>query len=313
MTIAVGVAAIVMTAGAATPLVVGAFVVGSGTVAYGASNLYEAGHNIYLGSVGDGVTVATNPLRDTLFMGNDRLYHQVGGLFTTASAALIPIGQTKSVAKGLTEFTIGEVGGFISGQASYHGTKLLGGSEQDAQRATLVGNILGGLAASSVARRFSLNEPIAARVTKPAYNRQQLLKNLEHSRLARQSSRFKSYVAREKLAKFRVATAELENNFENVRIKAFDLVLTDTVKNHSKDIIRKGKYVGQKARPYIENPGTQTLIQEIMDAEKPSVDKFLLNGLRWDVRGSFNGRSEGIWELVVDLETNRIVHFNFTR
>src|SRR3712207_7058481 len=40
------------------------------TAAYGASNLYEAGHNIYLGSVGDGVTVATNPLRDTLFMGN---------------------------------------------------------------------------------------------------------------------------------------------------------------------------------------------------------------------------------------------------
>ncbi|HEL1039506.1 TPA: hypothetical protein TVE65_001512 [Streptococcus equi subsp. zooepidemicus] len=168
VTIAVGVAAIVMTAGAATPLVVGAFVAGSGTVAYGVSNLYEAGHNIYLGSVGDGVTVATNPLRDTLFMGNDRLYHQIGGLFTTASAALIPIGQTKSVAKGLTEFTIGEVGGFIGGQASYHGTKLLGGSEQDAQRATLVGNILGGLAASSATRRFSLNEPIVAKVTKSA-------------------------------------------------------------------------------------------------------------------------------------------------
>nr|WP_249121426.1 T7SS effector LXG polymorphic toxin [Streptococcus equi] len=160
VTIAVGGAAIVMTAGAATPLVVGAFVAGSGTVAYGASNLYEAGHNIYLGSVGDGLTVATNPLRDTLFMGNDKLYHQIGGLFTTASAVMIPIGQTKSVAKGLTEFTIGEVGGFIGGQASYHGTKLLGGSEQDAQRATLVGNILGGLAASSAARRFSLNEPI---------------------------------------------------------------------------------------------------------------------------------------------------------
>ncbi|WP_231147075.1 hypothetical protein [Streptococcus equi] len=43
-----------------------------------------------------------------------------------------------------------------------------------------------------------MNEPIAARVTKPAYNRQQLLKNLESSRLARESSRFKNYVAREK-------------------------------------------------------------------------------------------------------------------
>ncbi|HEL1160575.1 TPA: hypothetical protein TVK09_001989, partial [Streptococcus equi subsp. zooepidemicus] len=130
VTIAVGVAAIVMTAGAATPLVVGACVVGSCTVAYEASNLFEAGHNICLGSVGDGLTVATNPLRDTLFMGNDRLYHQLGRLFTTASAVMIPIGQTKSIAKGLTEFTIGEVGGFIGGQASYHGTKLLGGSDQ---------------------------------------------------------------------------------------------------------------------------------------------------------------------------------------
>nr|WP_269206297.1 hypothetical protein [Streptococcus equi] len=193
-----------MTAGAATPLVVGAFVASSGAVAYGASNLYEAGHNIYLGSVGDGVTVATNPLRDTLFMGNDRLYHQVGGLFTTASAALIPIGQTKSVAKGLTEFTIGEVGGFIGGQASYHGTKLLGCSEQDAQRTTLVGNILGGLAASSAARRFSLNEPIATSVTevKPTYKRQQLLKNLENSRLARESSNFGGYIKKESVTKY---------------------------------------------------------------------------------------------------------------
>ncbi|WP_231185946.1 hypothetical protein [Streptococcus equi] len=204
VTIAVGVAAIVMTAGAATPLVVGACVVGSCTAAYGASNLYEAGHNIYLGHKGDGLTVATNPLRDTLFMGNDRLYHQVGGLFTTASAALIPIGQTKSIAKGLTEFTIGEVGGFIGGQASYHGTKLLGGSEQDAQRTTLVGNILGGLAASSAARRFSLNEPIATRVTevKPTYKRQQLLKNLENSRLARESSNFGGYIKKEGVTKY---------------------------------------------------------------------------------------------------------------
>ncbi|HEL1146711.1 TPA: hypothetical protein TVJ95_001679, partial [Streptococcus equi subsp. zooepidemicus] len=42
-----------------------------------------------------------------------------------------------------------------------------------------------------------MNEPIAARVTKPAYNRQQLLKNLENSRLARKSSRFDDYLRRE--------------------------------------------------------------------------------------------------------------------
>ncbi len=157
VTIAVGVAAIVASGGAATPLVVGAWIAGSGTVAYGLSNTVEAGHNLYLGYQGDGKTHATNPIRDTLFMGNDKTYHQVGGLFTTASAILIPIGKTQSLAKGLTEFTIGEVGGFAGHQAAYHGTKLLGGSEADAQRASFVGSILGGYAASSAASKFSLN------------------------------------------------------------------------------------------------------------------------------------------------------------
>ncbi|UUM62362.1 hypothetical protein NQZ89_01975 [Streptococcus suis] len=165
-TIAVGLAAIVATAGAATPLVVGAGIVaGTGTVAYGASNVAEAGQDIYLGYKGDGKTLAINPIQDTLFMGNDKLYHQVGGLFTTTSAVMIPIGQTQSVTKGLTEFAIGEVGGFVGGQAGYHGTKLLGGSEADAQRATFVGSILGGFAASSAASKFSLNDVGKTKVT----------------------------------------------------------------------------------------------------------------------------------------------------
>ncbi|HEM6099540.1 TPA: hypothetical protein U2B91_001205 [Streptococcus suis] len=166
VTIAVGLAAIVATAGAATPLVVGAGIVaGTGTVAYGASNVAEAGQDIYLGYKGDGKTLAINPIRDTLFMGNDKLYHQVGGLFTTTSAVMIPIGQTQSVTKGLAEFAIGEVGGFVGGQAGYHGTKLLGGSEADAQRANLVGSILGGFAASSAASKFSLNDVVAPKTT----------------------------------------------------------------------------------------------------------------------------------------------------
>ncbi|MGV3022910.1 hypothetical protein ACEE60_04550 [Streptococcus suis] len=90
---------------------------------------------------------------------------------------MIPIGQTQSVTKGLAEFAIGEVGGFVGGQAGYHGTKLLGGSEADAERATLVGSILGGFAASSAASRFSLNEVEVPNT--PTYNREQILKNIE--------------------------------------------------------------------------------------------------------------------------------------
>lgn len=176
VTIAVGLVAIVATAGAATPLVVGAGIVaGTGAVAYGASNVAEAGQDIYLGYKGDGKTLAINPIRDTLFMGNDKLYHQVGGLFTTTSAVMIPIGQTQSVTKGLAEFAIGEVGGFVGGQAGYHGTKLLGGSEADAERATFVGSILGGFAASSAASKFSLNDVGGIKLKQSTYSTDELI------------------------------------------------------------------------------------------------------------------------------------------
>ena len=158
LTIIVGVTAIVVTLGSATPLVVAGGIVGLGTTAYGASNMYEADQDIKLGNAGDIQTKAKNPIRDTLFMGNDKLYHQVGGIFVTASAIMIPIGQTQSVVKGWTQFALGEAGAYTTGQVAYHGTKLLGGSEEDAQTANFIGNIVGGYAVSSAASKFSLNK-----------------------------------------------------------------------------------------------------------------------------------------------------------
>ena len=157
LTIIVGVTAIVVTLGSATPLVVAGGIVGLGTTAYGASNMYEADQDIKLGNAGDIQTKAGNPIRDTLFMGNDKLYHDVGNIFVTASAIMIPIGQTQSVVKGVTQFAIGEAGAYTAGQVAYHGTKLLGSSEEDAQTANFIGNIVGGYAVSSAASKFSLN------------------------------------------------------------------------------------------------------------------------------------------------------------
>lgn len=77
------------------------------------------------------------------------------------------------------------------------------------------------------------------------------------------------------------------------------------------DIIKKGQYKGELSRPYIDTNGTNLLLDEIMGAASPTKDTVLNNGLRWDVAGSFRG-SEGTWELVVNLDTNTIVHFNFT-
>ena len=159
VTVAIGALAIWATMGAATPLVVGAgLTAGIGTAAYGASNAGEGIHNIQLGNAGDIHTKSYNLIRDTLFMGNDKLYHDVGNVFVTASAIMIPIGQTQSVVKGLTQFAIGEAGAYTAGQVAYHGTKLLGGSEEDAQTANFIGNIVGGYAVSSAASKFSLNK-----------------------------------------------------------------------------------------------------------------------------------------------------------
>ena len=173
LTIIAGVAAIIFTLGSATPLVVAGGIVGLGTTAYGASNMYEAGQDIKLGNAGDIHTKAENPIRDTLFMGNDKLYHDVGTVFVTASAIMVPIGQTQSVVKGVTQFALGEAGAYTAGQVAYHGTKLLGGSEEDAQTANFIGNLVGGYAVSSAASKFSLNkvkDPQAKSTTSPIKN-----------------------------------------------------------------------------------------------------------------------------------------------
>ena len=199
VTVAIGALAIWATMGAATPLVVGAgLTAGIGTAAYGASNAGEGIHNIQLGNAGDIHTKSYNRIRDTLFMGNDKLYHQVGGIFVTASSIMIPIGQTQSVVKGLTQFAIGEAGAYTAGQVAYHGTKLAGGSEEDAQTANFIGNIVGGYTASSAANKFSLNK-VKVDVEVPKYNKGQILKNIEESKIARESSNFDQYLAKEKL------------------------------------------------------------------------------------------------------------------
>ena len=197
-TAVIGIVAIVSTMGAATPLVVAGGVVGLGTSVYGLSNAGEGIHNIQLGNAGDIQTKAENPIRDTVFMGNDKLYHDVGNTFVTASAIMIPIGKTQSVVQGLTEFAIGEAGAYTAGQTAYHVTKLAGGSEEDAQTANFLGNLIGGYTASSAASKFSLNK-VKVDVEVPKYNKGQILKNIEESKLARESSNFDKYLAKEKL------------------------------------------------------------------------------------------------------------------
>lgn len=47
-----------------------------------------------------------------------------------------------------------------------------------------------------------------------------------------------------------------------------------------------------------------------MDTGIPVKDQFISNGLKWIVHGSFRG-TDGFWELVVDLDTNTVIHLLF--
>lgn len=95
---------------------------------------------------------------------------------------------------------------------------------------------------------------------------------------------------------------------ETSKVDAENLEDTQTVKNDYNQYKNNGE---GRARPYIDNDATTLLKNEIMKGSTPVKDKILRNGLRWDTPGSYNG-SEGIWELVIDLDTNRVTHFLFT-
>ena len=166
LTLIAGVSALVMSGGTMLPIVAAAFKVGAlATFMYGASNSIEAGQNIYYGLSGDGKSFAMNPIRDTIFLGNGELYHGVGQVFTLTTGVFIPIAQTQSIAQGISQFFWGTVGGLATGQAAYHGTKLLGGNEDTAQLMNLLGNFIGGYKFSKVAENFSLNTIRVPKVT----------------------------------------------------------------------------------------------------------------------------------------------------
>ena len=199
LTFVAGVSALAMSGGTALPIVAPILkIAGTATWMYGASNSIEAVQSIYYGLSGDGKSFAMNPIRDTLFLGNGELYHSVGQVFTLTTGVFIPIAKTKSIAQGLSQFFWGTVGGLATGQAAYHGTKLLGGNEDTAQLMNLLGNLIGGYYAAKAVENFSLNGKTVPKVESALEMKNRVLENLEASKAARESSGFKQYVATEK-------------------------------------------------------------------------------------------------------------------
>lgn len=90
------------------------------------------------------------------------------------------------------------------------------------------------------------------------------------------------------------------------RINPDDLKMSGTVANHFDDITKKGT----PARPYMHS---SHVVREIMEGSAPKLDpRGAAGAVRWDTPGALNGRA-GTWELVIDTNTNTILHFNFVR
>ena len=198
LTFVAGLSALAMSGGTALPIVAPMLkIAGVGMYLLGSSNSFEGVQNIILGSIGDGKTVAINPIRDTIFFGNAELYNHVGQVFSLTTGLFIPIAQTKSIAQGFSQFFWGTVGGIATGQAAYHGTKLLGGSEETAQLMNLFGNLVGGYKFSKIAENFSLNTIRVPKVESALEIENRVMENIKASKTARESSGFKQYVAKE--------------------------------------------------------------------------------------------------------------------
>ncbi len=130
----IGGVAIVCTAGAATPIVVTAAVAGGSSMAYGASNVIEGGQDVYYGAKGDLNSAAFNPIRDTVFMGNQGAYDLWGNLNMTVAGLCVPVSQSINGVAGASNVvlartaatTIGkEIGkGIAVGAVSDYGTKI---------------------------------------------------------------------------------------------------------------------------------------------------------------------------------------------
>ena len=95
--VGVGVACIIATAGAASPIVAAVGVaMGTGMTIYGVADSAEGAQDIYYGSIGDIDSTAVNDLKYAVFQGNEEAYYLTESVFAFAASAMIPIGQAAS-------------------------------------------------------------------------------------------------------------------------------------------------------------------------------------------------------------------------
>jgi len=99
-----------------------------------------------------------------------------------------------------------------------------------------------------------------------------------------------------------------ENKFVTVKPEDFAAKTIDYLVKNAESLKRSATVMNNVAmRAYINSTLT---IQEIMQSGTAVKDAYLQNGLKWVTSGTYNG-SEGTWELVLDVATQTIIHFQF--
>ena len=86
--------------------------------------------------------------------------------------------------------------------------------------------------------------------------------------------------------------------------------LVDSLIKNAEKLALTGTVAGKalsEPRPYAF---LTQVMQEIMAARGPVPDTFVPGALRWDVLGTFAGKL-GVWELVVNPQTQQVLHFLF--
>ena len=152
-----GIACVILTAGAATPVVAYlGLAAGTGSALFGTSDTIEGTADIYYGSIGDATTVAPNPLLySPLFNGDRRFYNDTEFVFGLASSVFAPVGKANPVTfRGAAQVagkTITSLGfGGATGELSATVANNFGADENEVQTARLIGGMIGGKLSSDV-------------------------------------------------------------------------------------------------------------------------------------------------------------------
>jgi len=294
-----GAVAIVATAGAATPLVVAAAVSGTASIAYGASNLYEAGQDIKYGLMGDYSTLAFNPLRDTLFGGNQKAWDTFGtvaGISCTvvtlgasaassvhaAQSAGTSVGRAVGVFAGKTVVTFGA--GIAGNYGGYKVATMLGADQTTAEIVGLVTSVatstVAGVGAQKLDVKYNLSgyyqQPAASSVKPKDQDPEQVIKERTkdldtepHPSKYKQLSAKKRAEIKQKIADRTCTREEYENYIWDKKIQA---ARKDAVEKFwQKEQVRVQN--GEGTRNY-----TQDMIDDILAGNRPQYEGKTLQG-----------------------------------